>query len=176
MKRCSECEQEKSVTLEYFSQDKRNKNGLQSACRECRRKYQREYNKTKEGKAVHKKGNIKWCQTKKGKRVRQGINQRHRGTIRGYLQNKYHNINRRCNNSDCWNYEKYGGRGIRNEFKSFDEFMNYIIEVLKINPMGLEIHRINNDDNYCIGNIEFLTRKEHGTAHRRINELMRTCA
>lgn len=90
-------------------------------------------------------------------------------TINGYLKLVYKDIKQRCNNPECKCYKNYGGRGIKNKFKSPDKFVDYIINVLKINPKGLTIDRIDNNGHYEKGNIRFVTRKENNNNKRREN-------
>lgn len=70
-------------------------------------------------------------------------------------------IKQRCNNPKYKGYKNYGGRGIRCLFKSSDEFVNYIINELQIDPRKLTIDRIDNDGNYERGNIRFVTQTEN---------------
>jgi len=97
-------------------------------------------------------------------------NRNYRKTIRGHLVLLFHHLKNRCRNPLYRAYHRYGGRGIKCLFKSSAEFANYVINVLKINPHGLEIHRINNNKHYEPGNIEFLTSKEHGLKHRKAGQ------
>lgn len=85
--------------------------------------------------------------------------------FRDKLYRIYNHINYRCYNESCESYHRYGGRGIINEFKSFDEFYSYLIESFKdhVNKYGFyntTIERINNNDNYKVGNVTWATRKE----------------
>ena len=73
----------------------------------------------------------------------------------------FNHINQRCNNPAIHNYSRYGGRGITNNFKSSDEFIDYIVYDLKVDPRGLQIDRINNDGHYGEGNIRFVAAKEN---------------
>lgn len=59
------------------------------------------------------------------------------------------------------NYNRYGGRGIRCKFNSFEEFFCYIVNTLEIDPRGLQIDRVNNNGHYEIDNIRFVTAKEN---------------
>lgn len=82
-------------------------------------------------------------------------------TIPGYLKRTYNNIWHRCNNPKNKYYKYYGGRGIEFRFKNADEFVNYVIKKLQIDPHGLDIDRINNDGHYEPGNIRLVTHKEN---------------
>ena len=138
--------------MEYFDSEKRVKCGLYARCKECvtdsRREYQKQYNlKTK------KKQN-------KQRRLR-------RKTILGCLRARFNDIQKRCTNSKCRAYKDYGGRGIKNKFNSSDEFVNYVVNVLKVDPRDLEIDRINNDGNYEPGNIRLVTAKVNANNRRQ---------
>lgn len=78
-----------------------------------------------------------------------------------HLRCVFHNMNHRCNNSNDIGYKYYGGRGIQNKFKLFDNFKNYVINELQIDPRGLDCDRIENNGHYEKGNIRFVTRKEN---------------
>jgi len=66
-------------------------------------------------------------------------------------------MKKRCNNIKNKDYKRYWGRGIKCEWKSFDEFYNDMFPTYK---EWLEIDRINNDWNYCKDNCKWSTRKE----------------
>lgn len=78
-----------------------------------------------------------------------------------HLRSVFHNINHRCNNSNDIGYKYYGGRGIQNKFRPFDNFKNYVINELQVDPRGLDCDRIDNNGHYEKGNIRFVTRKEN---------------
>ncbi len=59
----------------------------------------------------------------------------------------------------------YATKGTKNLFESSDAFINYVVDVMQIDPRGLEIHRIDNGGHYEPGNIEFLTKLEHVNVH-----------
>lgn len=84
-----------------------------------------------------------------------------RKTIRGHLTRVFSDIKQRCTNPDCIIYKYYGGRGIENRFNSSKEFFDYVVNVLKVDPRGLDIDRINNNGHYEKGNIRFVTHKEN---------------
>jgi len=82
-------------------------------------------------------------------------------TLTGYLRKRFVAITQRCNNPKRSNYKHYGGRGIKCLFKSADDFIDYVVNVLQVNPKGLTIDRINNDGHYERGNIRFVIHKEN---------------
>lgn len=144
---CFKCGNEYPATLEYFYADKGHKDKLRSWCKICDKKYR---------------------QTEKGKIAYQKYQREYQETITGHLRHIYAAIKYRCNNFKCKDYKNYGGRGIELRF-TVDEFLDYVINDMKVDPRGLEIHRIDSDGHYKKGNIEFLTPKEHGLKHREIN-------
>jgi hypothetical protein len=73
----------------------------------------------------------------------------------------YSNIRKRCNNPATHNYNRYGGRGIKCLFKTREEFIDYVIKELQIDPRNLTIDRIDNDKHYEPGNIQFITLREN---------------
>lgn len=62
----------------------------------------------------------------------------------------------RCNNPHSINYANYGGRGIKLNFETFDDFFH---EVGK-RPPGTSIDRIDNDGHYEPGNVRWATRTQ----------------
>ena len=79
-----------------------------------------------------------------------------------YLQNNaehqaYNAARHRCTNPEHHAWKRYGGRGIRFLFPSFEEFMN------DIGPRPSSEHtleRKNNNGNYEVGNVKWATRSE----------------
>ena len=72
----------------------------------------------------------------------------------------------RCNNPKQKGYARYGGRGIKDRYAGFAEFLAYMGE----KPPGCELHRKDNDGDYEPGNCEWLPR----SAHRRLHATRRT--
>lgn len=175
-KRCPKCKLIKAIS--EFSKNRKSKDELQSYCKKCKKIYQRNYRKTAKGKSYEKN----YKQSKKAKVVnRASCNQyykKHRkeqnqkekfnySTIKGYLKRVFRGMNYRCNNPKSKDYKYYGGRGIKVKFTSFDDFYNYVVNELKIDPRGLTIDRINNDGNYERGNIRFVTKAENNQNRRK---------
>ncbi len=69
----------------------------------------------------------------------------------------------RCQNPNDGSYFRYGDRGIKFRFESFDEFLT---EVGRRPTPKHTIDRIDNDGHYEKGNVEWATRKEQAR-HRR---------
>lgn len=141
--------------------------------------YQKRYATTKQGKEARRMANKKFYSRNREElkqrcqRYRDGDREtylrkqkEYRKTISGHLARVYSNINYRCNNPKAHNYLRYGGRGIRNKFRSMKEFRDYVMDDLKIDPCGLQIDRIDNDGHYERGNIRFVTCKENNNNRR----------
>jgi hypothetical protein len=69
----------------------------------------------------------------------------------------------RCNNPNAADWARYGGRGIRFCFKSFEAF----VAELGIRPRGKSVDRIDNDGDYRAGNVKWSTPIEQA-ANRRV--------
>lgn len=77
---------------------------------------------------------------------------------RGCLQPK--NAQRRCNDPENANYERYGGRGIEFRFEDVSVACIWVVQNLKVDRKR-EIDRIDNDGHYEPGNIRFSTRRQN---------------
>jgi hypothetical protein len=74
------------------------------------------------------------------------------------------NLNSRCNNPNTPLYHAYGGRGIRVDYQSFEEFL------ADIGPRPSSKHsvdRINNDGNYAVGNCRWATTAQQASNTRQ---------
>ncbi len=152
MKACSKCKIEYKATAENFGPHKGHKDGLQSRCRVCDRAYQRGYRQTIGGRAY--------------RRAYQGVYQeeyrpRYFATVSGHLRRVYYNMTTRCTS-----LESYVNKGIRNLFKSPDDLIDYVVNVLKVDPRGLDCHRPDNDGHYERGNITFIGHGGHTKLHK----------
>ena len=108
----------------------------------------------------------KYFGTSKGKALRAASDKKYEATLIGCAKKRYRGIVRRCNNPKDKDYDNYGGRGIKCEFVSADDFISYI-KGTGVDLYRKEVHRIDNDGSYCKGNIETLTKKEHTKVHSR---------
>jgi len=122
-------------------------------CAKCnKRKFASEFQRDKR----YKDGFFCYC-----RRCQSDYHQKYKNTIKGWLNACFRGIKIRCNNPKHLNYKYYGGRGIKCLFKSVDEFVDYVINELKVDPRGLDIDRIDNDGNYEPGNIRFITHAKN---------------
>lgn len=137
---CTKCKKRKLVC--YFHKNKPKKNGVDCYCKKCVAIYNQKYHQT------HRVEIAK--QHKKYRKV--PVNR---------IRKCFKDIKQRCDNPENKDYKYYGERGIKCLFKSIDEFVNYIINNLRIDPYGLEIDRIDNNGHYEKGNIRFVTHKEN---------------
>ncbi len=155
---CTGCEQEFPATVEYFYRKSSTKDGLQHRCKKCASGYGKKYYSTDAGRNTVKR----YQQTINYKQYRV----RYLATVRGHLREIFAGIKQRCTDPNSRAYKWYGGRGIRLCFTS-DEFVDYVIKVLQVDPRGLDCDRINNDGNYEPGNIRFVTHRENQQNKKR---------
>ncbi len=147
---CTKCGEDLPATAEFFYRDRSKPDSLRPDCKRCwnlkAKKYYQEHrteNKPKKAKYYHNYYN----------------------TLNGRLRNVYKNLNDRCCNPKNRYYKDYGGRGIQNRFKNFDDFYNYVnkdLGVVKVEQLEkMQIDRIDNNGHYEKGNIRFVTCKEN---------------
>lgn len=75
----------------------------------------------------------------------------------------WENMKQRCFNKNIKTYKDYGGRGIIvcDEWKNnFEAFYNYVSLLEHYNEPLRSLDRIDNDGNYCPGNVRWATKKE----------------
>ena len=73
-----------------------------------------------------------------------------------WVERRYTAIKHRCENKNDRQYHRYGGRGIACNFNSAIEFLEYVLTLPNFSQ-DLEIDRTNNDGNYEVGNLRFVT-------------------
>ncbi|KKN17951.1 hypothetical protein LCGC14_0960590 [marine sediment metagenome] len=147
MKTCPGCKQKFPVTAEYFYTDRNRKTGLTPRCKGCLRKQTSTYAKSDRGRRKRKQYNSKHCKN-------------YYATVNGHLRIIFNAMLQRCYNPNCKDYKYYGRRGIKVCFTS-DGFVNYVVNVLHVDPRDLTIDRIDNDGNYEPDNIRFVTMREN---------------
>lgn len=148
-KTCTKCGKSFPATGEFFYRTSpRRGRKLEAGCKKC-----------------HNKQTAKYAKTEKGKKAIAKGRKNYRQTLRGRLQNTYYSMRTRCTDVRRKNYHRYGGRGIKCNFKSFQEFVDYVVNILKITTLkqikGLQVDRIDNDGHYEPGNIRWVTPKEN---------------
>ena len=155
MKRCFKCKLEKELT--EYNICRSNADGRQDCCRECGRLYRKQrYRRRAE---IERKQNREYNRKHREEKI--AYNGKYNATAKGHLRRVYYDFNRRCNDPKLWCYKNYGGRGIKNKFKSGAEFIDYVLNTLKVDPIGLTIDRIDNNGHYEKGNIRFVTQAEN---------------
>lgn len=88
------------------------------------------------------------------------------------LSDRYFAMDRRCNNPEHPDWENYGGRGIKNEFTSVEEYVEYVFEHLPHKDYkGVHIDRIDNDGNYAKGNLRCVLPKINLANTRRCKKV-----
>lgn len=145
-KRCTRCKKRKP--LFEFSKQSDNKDGLRCGCKKC----------------LNQQGK-KYYQLNRTERLK--CDKAYRKTLVGGLRRRFSGIKQRCSNPKNVAYKYYGGRGIKCLFKNANEFIDYIINKLQIDPRGLQVDRIKNNGHYKKGNIRIITAKVNVNNRRK---------
>jgi hypothetical protein len=190
-KKCSKCKEIKPISA--FYNKKESKDGYYSYCKKCfnlqsnrnyqkRRqevlKKQRQYYKQNTTKILERCAQYRQEHKTENHQYQEQYRQKHRMKIRrfhrqyfktliGRLRCMWRGMNSRCTNPKSTGYKYYGGRGIKVEFASFDDFYDYVVNKLRADPRGLTIDRIDNDGNYKKGTIRFVTKAENNRNRKR---------
>ena len=161
-KTCSQCGKVYPATTEFFYARKDSKDGMFNICKICALDRQKIYYATERGKKVAKRAGKKYDASIHGRIARK----KYRSTTNRILRDTYRQMIARCTKPHHKAWKNYGGRGIKICFTP-DGFVNYIINVLHVDPRGLTIDRIDNDGNYEPGNIRFVKKSENNKNKRR---------
>ena len=144
-KKCSKCKQIKAIS--EFYKDRGSKDGLHYWCKQCNKQEHTQYAQQ------HRK---EFSLNAKS----------YYNTLKGNIRHIWKHMLYRCNNPKCAAYKYYGGRGIKVNFASFDDFFNYIVK-LKTDTRKLTIDRIDNEKDYEPGNIRFVSQAENNKNRRK---------
>ena len=133
-KRCSHCGKRKPLAA--FGKRSARKSGLFNSCKTCVNNRSKEYRQAHRDIVVQRKrtAHAKYCKE-------------YFSTVEGYLRFLFKRIKTRYNNIGC-------------SFKSANDFVNYVVNELKIDPRGLLFARINVFKSFAPGNIRFVTLTE----------------
>jgi len=98
------------------------------------------------------------------------------GLIHSRMYYIYNSMKRRCSETTDPAYSQYGGRGIKNEWKSFESFYydmykSYKNHIKKYGTLNTSIDRVNNNGNYSKQNCRWSTKKQQAR-NRRSNLLI----
>lgn len=155
MKKCRKCGIEKNSKL--FSKSSKNKDGLQSYCKEC-------FYKLLKGKYpdTRKKCAKNWYIKNKDEfiiRINKWSKDRDFGLHRTYWA-----MVRRCKYPSQDKYKYYGGKGITVEWESYasfkkDMYVSFIQHIKKYGKKQTTIDRIDSNKNYCKENCRWATYK-----------------
>lgn len=109
------------------------------------------------------RGKVHSCGCMKGRFIIESTNSH--GDSKSRLYRIYHHIVERCSKPYCREYKWYGARGIKCEFKSYDEFKKFAIENGYNDELTVE--RIDVNGNYSPSNVTFVTQKQQARNTRR---------
>ncbi len=155
IKICAGCKKEKPH-VEFYKHSSE-KDGLQRRCKTCVKAYQQDHKKDI---AKYQRGYQRgYRQPRKGETA--GYQKNYYETIDGYLRHIFNGMRQRCDNPKAYSYKWYGRRGIKVCFKNANEFIDYVVNELQVDPRGLTIDRIDNDGHYEPGNIRFVSQAEN---------------
>lgn len=93
------------------------------------------------------------------------------GESRTNFFSRYHGIYRRCNQKTHKDYKRYGGRGIKFEWKRYEDFKrdmypSFLVHCKKFGKNNTTIERINCNGNYSKKNCIWTTWKKQSLNRR----------
>ena len=163
MKACTKCKTEYAATTEYFCADRSKKDNLYPSCKICSNKEKKRHYANNREKLLKKQ---KLYQSKgHGKLLHKEAMQKYRKTFNGHIRRLLNRMKYRCTAKNDPRYKDYGGRGIELKI-TFEELFTWCVNN-KVDPRGLQVDRIDNDGNYSLDNIQFVTAKENCNNRRK---------
>lgn len=91
------------------------------------------------------------------------------------LFNSWQQMNGRCYNENNHNYANYGARGVgvHEEWRhSFPSFLEHVSMLPNYEKEGFSLDRINNNGNYCPGNVQWATSRQQNRNNRNTRSLI----
>ena len=171
-KTCTKCKEELPIT--EFYKHKTGKFKVNSVCKKCRVGESKEYyqNHKKESSEYNKKYEQEHrqdCNRRKNKWYHKNKHKLtyFKNTERGIMYTCYYSIIIRCYNPNHQAYRNYGARGIKvcDKWLGKEGFENFIKDMGYKPSRKYQIHRLDNDYNYCKENCEWIIEKEHKKLH-----------
>jgi hypothetical protein len=85
----------------------------------------------------------------------------------------YHLLKQRCNNPKASKFHLWGGKGIRNQWRTFEDFKrdmypSYLRHVEKYGERNTTIERTDGDKDYSKANCRWATYKEQNTNRKNV--------
>ncbi len=169
-KTCFKCKQAKPTSEFYKCSN--HTDGLGSNCKECDKQIANNYRRIHHTECL--KTENQYNQTHR--LYRQEYASQYRKTIQGHLRSIWYQMLRRCRNPQHQRFKDYGARGIHVNFACFEDFYQYVKELMRqqgFDPRTLTIDRIDNNGHYEPGNIQFVTMAEncHNRRPRKKDQL-----
>lgn len=194
-KSCRKCKASKPLT--EFSRDAKSKDGLNNQCKQCVRKYQRQWYhgmSPEERRKLHDR-KMAWRSTPRGKAYVERMNEKARarraaaedlaseggkGNEKGSKSHKYHapvlgtpeytawlSMKARCYIPSAGGYAYYGGRGIKVCDRWRDSFENFLMDMGPRPEAKHGLGRLDPNGDYCPENCRWMTRSEQNAKRRQ---------
>ena len=160
---CTKCEKEFPATLEYFNKHKKCKYGLNSTCKDCEKKYKKQYYENNKKEIIKKVE--KYFQTNKETRQKYLKQWQKENPLCGTWQQMIE----RCYNPNHISFKNYGARGVKVCERWLNKETGYKAFVSDIGdrPEGMTLDRIDNDGDYTPANCKWSTWKEQHANKRK---------
>lgn len=162
MKTCCTCKKEN--TPDNFYKNRSRVDGLSNQCKTCQNKSVAlsEF-KNRSRYALRKRSALAIWKENNPERVkahRKSANERNKNNADFKVKCAWRALNKRCNDKRYSLYSRYGERGIKVEWKNYEEFKADMLSSLPKISGEYSIDRINNDGNYTKSNCRWATTVE----------------